>query len=170
MTGPDDRYQPPAPGGHWQYQDPYAAPPAAPPSAFPYAPPAAFPYAPQAQYPLPVMAMQPVYTMPLATNGLATAAMVLGIISIPGMILVFFDLPIAIVGLILGIVGLRRANRMPRHLQVGKGKAVAGIACASVGLMLATLFSIYIVSEYDRCSEYVTDSPAWDRCYFNEPE
>ena len=173
--GPPDPYQPPPYAGHWEYQDPYGAPRAAgpanaPPPAFPgNAPPTAFPYVAPAAFG-PVMPMQPVYAYRPVSNGLATAAMVLGIISIPGAIMSFFDLPIAIVGLILGIVGLRRANRLPLGYRVGQGKAIAGIACASVGLVLATAFSIYIVTEFDRCSQFQTNSPAWERCYSNEPE
>jgi hypothetical protein len=159
--GPDGGSQPPPYPGHWQYQDPYAAPQQPPPQAFPYAGPQ--------QY-IPVLPMQPVYGYRQETNGLATASMVLGIISIPAVILVFFDLPIAIVGLILGIVGLRRANRMPRTMQVGQGKAIAGIACASVGLVLSALFSVYVISELNRCSQYSPDSVAWERCYYNELE
>lgn len=158
-VSPGGSNQPPY-AGHWQYQDPYAAPPAAPPPAFPYVAPPQF---------SPVMAMRPVYVSGPTSNGLATVAMVLGIISIPGAMLSLFDLPIAIVGLILGFIGLSRANRLPRLMQVGKGKAIAGIACASVGLVLSASLSAYVISESGRCSQYATDSPARDRCLAREP-
>lgn len=171
---PDARQQP-HPGqqpyaGHWQYQDPYAAPAVAPP-AFPYAasPPPVPPY-PGSPWAPPMMAMPPLYVLAPPSNGLATAAMVLGIISIPGAILSFVDLPIALVGLILGFVGLSRANRLPRLLQIGKGKAIAGIARASVGLVLSASFSAYLISEFARCSDYATDSQAWDDCFAGVPQ
>lgn len=63
------------------------------------------------------------------TNGAATASLVLGIVSIV-MSLLFVP---AVIGLVLGIVGIGRARRSTP--QVGKGKAVAGIVLSAIGLL-----------------------------------
>ncbi|MFD2025066.1 DUF4352 domain-containing protein [Promicromonospora aerolata] len=63
------------------------------------------------------------------TNGAATASLVLGIVSIVTSLLF---VP-AIVGLILGIVGIGRARRLTP--QVGRGKAIAGIVLSTLGLL-----------------------------------
>lgn len=99
--------------------------------------------------PMPTFApMPPAHFDIQASNGLATAGMVLGIISIPGATLVFLDLPIVLLGLVFGILGLRRANRMPRQLQVGKEKAIAGIACACIGLVLSVSLMVWIYIDW----------------------
>lgn len=96
----------------------------------------------------PVLPMPPMHYDIPAHNGLATAGMVLGIISIPGATLVFLDLAIVLLGLVFGVLGLRRANRMPRQLQVGKEKAIAGIACACIGLVLSVSLTAWIYIDW----------------------
>lgn len=68
-------------------------------------------------------------------SGLAVASMVLGIgaISSIGMFGIF-GLP-AIVGLVLGIVALRKIKRSAGLLQ-GRGFAIAGITTSAAGLLL----------------------------------
>ena len=68
-------------------------------------------------------------TPPDARNGLAVAALVLGIL---GLVLMCF--PVGLVGLILGIVALVRANALPAHK--GRGLAIGGIVCSGVSLLL----------------------------------
>ncbi|GAA4693852.1 protein of unknown function (DUF4190) [Promicromonospora umidemergens] len=63
------------------------------------------------------------------TNGAATASLVLGIVSIVTSLLF---LP-AIIGLVLGIVGVGRSRRS--RPQVGRGKAIAGIVLSTIGLL-----------------------------------
>ena len=65
-------------------------------------------------------------------RGMATASLVLGVLSIPtfGCLIVG-----AVAGVVLGIVALTRANREP-HLYGGKGLAIAGIATSALSLLI----------------------------------
>ncbi len=73
---------------------------------------------------------------PAARNGLGSAGMVLGIV---GLVFAFIPLvgvvawPMVIVGLVLGILGLLRANRGEA---TNRGAAITGIACSAVGLIV----------------------------------
>lgn len=84
-------------------------------------PPASDPQFPPAQQPY---GAQPV------KNTLATASLVLGIVSLFASLLF---LP-AVVGVVLGILGLQRAG--PTTPTAGKGKAIAGIMLSGVGLLV----------------------------------
>ncbi len=61
-------------------------------------------------------------------NGYATASAVIGALSI----LLFAVFVVCIVGLILGIVGVSVANRLPNHYN--RSTAVAGIVMSAIGL------------------------------------
>ena len=90
----------------------------------------------------PVMAGYPDPATP-PTNGAATASLVLGIISLFAALLF---LP-ALVGLILGIVGLRKAgSTMP---PIGRGKAVAGIVMSVVSFVAGAVLVGALVSGDD---------------------
>lgn len=73
-------------------------------------------------------------------NGLAVAGMVVGIVG-----LVLFWVPyvggvVSLVGLVLGAVGIARANKVGR----GKGMAIAGVACGLCGV-IANIYTSYMV-------------------------
>jgi Na+/H+-dicarboxylate symporter len=74
-----------------------------------------------------------VYAVP-PVNGLAVAGLVLGILSVLLCWLHLFDLPIAVVGLVLSIVGLGRSNQLGGS---GRGMAIGGIVTSAVGLAAA---------------------------------
>jgi predicted Zn finger-like uncharacterized protein len=74
---------------------------------------------------------------PSAGNPLAVAGLVLGILAIPGAILGPLDVVIAILALIFGMLGLRKAKKA----RTSKGMAVTGIALGAVGLVLAAIAS-----------------------------
>lgn len=88
--------------------------------------PAQWSAGPASTYPAPAYPNAPV----LPTNGAATASLVLGIVSI---ITSLLFVP-AIVGLVLGIVGIGRARRLTP--QVGRGKAITGIVLSVLGLLI----------------------------------
>lgn len=75
---------------------------------------------------------------PLARRGMAIASLVIGVLSIPtvGGLLIG-----ALLGIILGIVALVRANRAP-HVYGGKGLAVAGIATSAFSLLFIPFLGI----------------------------
>jgi hypothetical protein len=62
--------------------------------------------------------------------------MILGILSIPGCCCWFVSAPIAVAGLVLGIIGMGKIRGNPQ-LWKGGGMAIAGIVCASIGLILS---------------------------------
>ncbi len=69
------------------------------------------------------------------TNGLAVASLVLGIVSIllawiP--VVGLLGTPMAIIGLVLGLLALRRPG--------GRGLAIGGLVCAGVSLLITALY------------------------------
>jgi hypothetical protein len=90
-------------------------------------------------------------------NGMAIAGLVLGVSS-----LVLFWVPVldgllALTGLILSIVGIRKASQ----LGVGKGMAIGGLITSIIGLVVAALYSILIVWAVN------TGISAYDECYYD---
>jgi hypothetical protein len=78
------------------------------------------------------------------TNGLAVASLAASIAGIPLSFLCYLGLPLAIVGIVLGIVALGQVNRS--HQQ-GRGLAIAGVAIGSVNLTLL-LISIAVLAAH----------------------
>ena len=80
------------------------------------------------------------------SKGLSIASLVIGIIS-----LVSFYIPFiySIVGLILGIVSIKKNKP-------GRGQAIAGIICSSIAILLSILFIVIMVSSAN------TRSFIWD--------
>jgi Domain of unknown function (DUF4190) len=78
---------------------------------------------------------------PPGQPGLATAGLVVGIVSILAPILCgVFSLPIGIVGIILSVMGRNQA----RERGVPTNMATAGLVCSIIGTILAVLFAILI--------------------------
>ncbi len=97
------------------------------------------PYATQSLAPPPVTPLlAPPYARP-ATNGLATAALVLGLC---GLVTCGIS---CLVGLPLGIVGLRQIAKSPTPVE-GRGMAIAGIVISSVLIVGALVYFIVICS------------------------
>ena len=72
------------------------------------------------------------------SNGVATAAMVVGILTLLTVFSVIFSVVAfvpGIVAIVLGVVGVRRARAHPTGL--GRGQAVAGIVCGSIGTVVS---------------------------------
>ncbi|MEU9469835.1 DUF4190 domain-containing protein [Streptomyces avermitilis] len=89
--------------------------------------------------------------MPLPpSNGMGTAALVLGIISA----VVFCLWPIAIVigvlSVVFGVIGRRRARRGEA---TNSGQALAGIICGAVGIVLAVAFMVIIFAAPESSSD-----------------
>ena len=115
MTTPDDPFghpvQQPAAGGQQPFQgQPYAA------------------LGYEAGYGAPVVA---------ARNGFGTAALVLGILAIPGAFTVVGGVLLGILAIIFGAIGRSRAKR---GLATNGGIALAGLITGAVGLVLAVAF------------------------------
>ena len=108
--------QTPSPGpGYWLASDGNWYPPEQRPSV---APP-----------PAPVYAVQPAP----ASNGLATASMVLGIIAVVLFWSFGFSALIGIVAVVLGAVGVSKSSSLPNR--AGRGQAIAGIITGGLGIV-----------------------------------
>jgi len=92
----------------------------------------------------------PVGAAPSPNNGLAIAALVLGILT-------FVCLgPIAgILAIIFGFLGLKKANEMGG---TGKGMSIAGIVLGAVGTVVSILFLVLVVFAADQASDSISDS------------
>ncbi|SFL33904.1 protein of unknown function [Gracilibacillus orientalis] len=73
------------------------------------------------------------------TNGKATASLILGVFSIVLSLIPLGGLVLGVVGLILGIIGLKEIKRSD---QEGRKRAVSGIICSSLGILLPIILSI----------------------------
>ena len=73
-------------------------------------------------------------------KGLSIASMILGIVSVLcSCCLWFIAIPAGIVGLILGIVGIKRGGE-------GRGMAIAGIITSSVSIVLGLVMAVMFIS------------------------
>lgn len=80
---------------------------------------------------------QPQPARPVAGGGgMATAALVLGILALITCWTVIGGVLLGLLAVIFGIVGLRRANR---GLAFGRGRAIAGIILGVLGIVVAGL-------------------------------
>jgi uncharacterized membrane protein YwaF len=87
--------------------------------------------------------------------------MVLGILSVLGAILFFFDAVFVILALVFGIVALR--GHKP-----GRGMAIAGVTCASVGAVLAILTTVALNSAVQDCGGWShLGDPGFTSCIDN---
>jgi hypothetical protein len=67
-------------------------------------------------------------------SGRATAALVLGILSIPGAMIPILGIALGVIGLILGLTA---RSDMRRTGAAASGKTKAAIICASIGIALS---------------------------------
>ena len=70
--------------------------------------------------------------------GISIAGMVCGIISILSCFLVIFNFILAVPGLIFSIVALVKNYN-------GKGMAIAGVICSAIGMILSTLYLMFLL-------------------------
>jgi len=132
---PQPGFPPAAPNGQPAYPaDPNSQPPAAAPygqqpayAAAPYGQPVAYVTAPQ-------------------SNGLAIGGMVCGIV---GLVFcwttIFFGLWAALVGVILGALGVSRASKLGGQ---GKPMAIAGLICGGLGVVIVVILFIAVGSMF----------------------
>jgi hypothetical protein len=71
---------------------------------------------------------------PIGGGGMATAALVLGLLAVITSFTLIGGLLLGLLAIIFGIIGLRRANR---GLALGRGRAIAGIILGLLGMVLA---------------------------------
>jgi hypothetical protein len=131
--------QQPYPGG--QQQQPYQ----------PY-PGAYYPPPPWTQYPPP----------PRASNGKATAALILGIVSIVFFWTSIFDVVPVVLAIVFGSIAI---NDSKRSNGTGRSMAVSGIVCGVIGALLAITFTVVVYTRIKPClEEYDQGSSAQNTC------
>src|SRR3954467_15588619 len=92
----------------------------------------------------PVRADQPSTVAP-GGNGWAIASFVCGLV---GMVLFFFPVvggPAALFGIFFGAIGIARSKQLSGR---GKGRAIAGIVCSSLGIAAAIAFAVFAVPAF----------------------
>lgn len=137
------------------------------PSQFPQYPQQQYPSAPPPQdgYGVPAGAYGAMPGQPFGprrTSKLAITSLILGIISIPGIVLGLIGPVIALVGLILGIIGIAGASR--KNLKRGVG--IAGIVLSVLGLIGGSLVTVAEVHAINACKSINrSDTTAYNDCF-----
>jgi hypothetical protein len=104
------------------------------------------------------------YPQPRTGNGKATAALVLGILSIVFFWLSVFDLVFIILALVFGLLGLSESRRQGGN---GRGLAIAGLVCMGVGAAAAILWTATLFHTVGECGGFdanTTNSSAFEQC------
>jgi hypothetical protein len=124
----------------------YPTGPEQPGSAYPPAPPSAPQYPSQQYAPQGYAYPQGYgYTAPQAGNGMAVAALVLGIVSVVLSWVPFFDWVLAALAIIFGAVGISTANK---RMGAGKGMAVAGMILGIITIALGVVFVVWVFAVF----------------------
>ena len=86
----------------------------------------------------------PPYATPVArrTSGMCIAALVLGIVSIPGSFIVYgvLGLILGVLAVIFAILGIRSTRRPEVK---GRGLAIAGLVCGIVGFLISLFLFLF---------------------------
>jgi hypothetical protein len=90
-----------------------------------------------------VIYVQNTGVVPVAGNGLATASMVVGICSIPLVCCCYLGIPVGIVAIILGAIGLSRANQLNG---LNRSYAIAGMATGAAPIVLSIVILIISIA------------------------
>lgn len=141
MTGPD---YPTSPGDPGQYP---ATPP--PPPGYGGQAPPPYPYPPQANpygQPQPYAAAAYGYAAPQQGNGMAVAALVLGIVSLVLSWVPFFDWILGALAIIFGAIGMSAAKQRGG---AGRGMAVAGLVLGIITVALGVLFVFWVFAVFN---------------------
>ena len=115
---------------------------------------------------------------PQQNNGVALAAMILGILSLLGLLFLFPGLILGVIALILGIVGVKKANSI-----IGpgsrKGMAISGIVMGAIATILSALMLIFGISVakqllddgvMEACEQFQGDNEQYQSCIEDEIE
>ena len=112
------------------------------------------------------------------TNGVALAAMILGILALLGLVFILPGFILGLIALILGIMGVRRANAIAGP-GARKGMAITGIVTGAISLILSALMLIFgfsvakqLVDDgvFEACEQYQDDDEQLQACFEDEVE
>ena len=111
-------------------------------------------------------------------NGVALAAMILGILALLGLVFVFPAIILGIIALVLGIMGVRKASSI-QGPGARKGMAITGIVTSVIALILSVLMLIFGFSMakqlmddgvFEACEQYENDDEQLQACLEDEVE
>lgn len=111
-------------------------------------------------------------------NGVALAAMILGILALLGLVFILPGFILGLIALILGIMGVRRANAIAGS-GARKGMAITGIVTGAISLILSALMLIFgfsvakqLVDDgvFEACEQYQNDDEQLQACFEDEVE
>jgi hypothetical protein len=93
---------------------------------------------------------------PVRRSGVAIAALVLGVLSIPLSFTIYLGLLVGLLGVGLGVAGLvaTRAGR-----RSGRGMALAGLVTGLIGLVFAVALGLYGLQTYRDCENRLGHRP-----------
>jgi hypothetical protein len=95
-------------------------------------------------------------------NGMGLAAMTLGILSVPLVLIPFLGIVLGILAVVFGILGMKRAARSQA---TNKGQALTGVICGAVGVVGAVIFFAWAYDTAKSCiDKYDIDTPAYNQC------
>jgi hypothetical protein len=104
----------------------------------------------------------PAYGQVRPSNGKATTAMVLGILSVLFFWLTVLDLALAIPAIVLGALAVRDAKRFPER--EGRGKGLAGLICGIVAIVLIIVAVAVVYVRIKPCLDYGLNSDRYQSC------
>lgn len=97
---------------------------------------------------------------PPARNGLTVAAMLLGVLSIVGIVLLkslILGVIAGLLGLIFGIIGLRQVKR---GVADRRGFALTGVVAGALGLVISVVLLVLSYRVYNDCKHKIGHAPS----------
>lgn len=102
------------------------------------------------------------YLQPRTGNGKAVAALVFGILSILFCWLSVFDGLFVILGVVFGLIAMSETRHGDGS---GRGMAVAGLICAIIGAIIATILTILVIRAANHCGGIGnSNAPGFNQC------
>lgn len=95
---------------------------------------------------------------------MAIAALILGILGIIGSFCIGIGIVPAIAGVVLGILGMKAAQKLPGEPQ--KGLAIAGIITGAIGIVISLLWIVLVVVADDSDFEGINVDRPDGECNF----
>ena len=110
--------------------------------------------------------------MTSGSNGIATAGLVVGIVSILLFWTFGFGVLLGIVAVVLGAIGMKRAERLPGRLNRGQG--LAGVITGAAGIVLGVAFVVVVVMAAEEFDGEMNSDPPDGSCdeerFFQDPD
>lgn len=108
--------------------------------------------------------MPPGAARPASSNGSAVAALVLGILSLVLFWMCGLGVVLGVLAVVLGVVGLQRANKEPDRPQ--RGLAIGGIVTGGVAIVVSAVFfvAVFLIGASESEFEGINTDPSDGVC------